>query len=271
MYEESISMSSDIKINYFRYRNEKSVGEEHEIRLSQAYMVFMLEGNVTNTVNGEKITIHPGEALYLPEGTLRGREYQDTCVKYYSVFFSGGDERDTSLITTVFKYKNFPEILWSLSMIEKSYVSRYYNAAEDDRRCRLIFAMLLNFCADVSCRRSHSPYVERIIDYINNNYKSKLTIAEIAEHVHLNPAYCSTLFHEQTGETIGNFIKNFRLDLAKEELHRGKTVRETAESVGFSDPYNFSKWFHKNADMAPSEFRSLTSSRKRTTQKPDSK
>lgn len=248
---------SELTIDYFRYRAPSPVTTIPETVLDEVYMVFMLEGSIDYIVNGKKVTVNAGEAMCLPVGTVRERPHKDAEAKYYSFLLRGADERDLSAIPMIFNHSRNHEILTCLCAIEKAYLARYYSSESrpGDRKCTILTELLLNICANLSDYTSKNPYVDRITEYIRDNYKSKLTIEAIAEHVHLNPSYCSTLFKDETGETIGSFIKNYRLELAKDELERGSTVKTTADAVGFADQYNFSKWFSKNVGMSPSEYR----------------
>lgn len=259
-------MQNKITIDYFRLRAVSPITAINEEILFQAYMVFMLEGEMEYRVDGKSVIISAGEALFLPEGTLRSRPSSAGSAKYYSMLFRGAPEEYASAIPTVFRHDDTPDIITALSMLEKLFFSRFYQSETDpilEKRLSILTELILNLCTSVSAETDKNPYVDKIIAYIRANYKSKLTLHSIAAAVHLNPSYCATLFHKETGETIGSFIKNFRLDIAKDELARGNTVKITAETVGFSDPYNFSKWFSKATGISPSKYRVTHSIEKR--------
>ena len=248
-------MPEDIIVNYFRYRDTKEIARVSEETLTSDYMAFVLEGELSYHINGLHFTVREGEAIYIPRGAQRRRDKAPCPAKYYSIHFSGGDDFDRQRISTLFPYVHTPEIMWCVSMIDSTYSARYCDEEASARRISRLFSLLLDFCAEASSTAPRSKYVDGIIEYIRKNYKTKLKISDIAHHVHLNPAYCSTLFKEETGMTIGEFITKYRLDIARHEITAGGTVREAAEAAGFSDPYNFSKWFHKNTGMPPSEYR----------------
>ncbi len=249
---------STVSIEYFRYRTPNPISGIPETVLDSVYLVFMLEGEMDYTVNGENITLSAGYALCLPEGTLRERPRSDGAAKYYSFLVRGADAEDISAIPIHFRYGRNKHILQCLTAIERSYIERYYSSSvsrSSDRRCAILTELLINICANLKHYSSKNPYIDRITEYIRDNYRGKLSIESIAEYVHLNPSYCSTLFKDETGETIGAFVKSYRLEIAKDELERGNSVKTAAESIGFADQYNFSKWFSKNAGMSPSEYR----------------
>lgn len=265
-YTEEIQMAEKMTIEYFRLRSTSPIQSIEEEPVPQSYLVFMLEGEMEYVVNKKSILIGAGEALYITEGALRARPASPTSAKYYSLLFRGAPEEYTQRIPTVFRHDEIPDIINVLSMIEKLFFSRFYQSETNEiyeKRLGLLTELLLNLCSSAAVSDDKNPYIDRIIDYIRVNYKTKLTLSSIAASVHLNPSYCATLFHKETGDTIGNFIKNFRLDLAKDELARGNTVKLTAETVGFTDPYNFSKWFTKATGISPSKYRATHSVGKR--------
>ncbi len=252
-------MSENISVSYFRYRPADHVTDIPDGVLGDSYLVFVLSGSLTYRMNGVSVSAGAGEALYMPAGTVRGRDRSDSPAKYYSMLFSGGDPADTGRIAGHFTFSDVPEIMWCVSMIDRSSAERYYgNDPPPASRISHLFALLLDFCAEASSDAEHNRYVDAITSYIRENYKSKLKISDIARSVHLNTTYCSTVFRRSTGITIGEFITKFRLNIACEELSAGATVREAGEAVGFADPYNFSKWFRQNTGMPPSDYRLRT-------------
>ncbi len=247
---------SQPKLVYFRYHPEDRIRDLPNVPLEHDNLVFVLDGEITYYIDGEPTTAGGGYALYMKKGMYRRRDESDGVARYYSALIDGGDTRDTDNISTVFQFSGVSGIMWCLSMIDRSVLSPTDEQEIGSRRIVLLTALLLNLCVEASLGTVGSPYVEAAIAYIRENYnKSKLRISDIANYVHLNPSYLSTVFRRKTGTTIGDFITKYRLDIARDELSRGSTVRETGELVGFTDPYNFSKWFRKNAGMPPSEYR----------------
>lgn len=93
-----------------------------------------------------------------------------------------------------------------------------------------------------------SPYIYDIINYIVDNYNTKLRLEDIAHHVHLNPSYMSLIFKEQIGISISDYILKYRLSVAQKLLKNAeaKTISDIALETGFYDAAHFSKAF-KNA------------------------
>lgn len=96
-----------------------------------------------------------------------------------------------------------------------------------------------------------------IKDYISSNYSdSSLSIKDISEHVHLSSSYLCTVFKTETGQTLNQYLTNFRIEKAKQMLSDPRNkVNEIAAQVGYCDCNYFGKTFKKVVGLSPSEYR----------------
>ncbi|MBL8993721.1 MAG: AraC family transcriptional regulator [Spirochaetia bacterium] len=100
-------------------------------------------------------------------------------------------------------------------------------------------------------------YVDRITRFIAVNYGQELSVTQLAAAVGLDRSYLTLLFKKKTGMSLNDYLIHFRMEKAKELLlGPGLSINEISFSVGYSDPYAFSKRFKKITGMNPNEFRS---------------
>ncbi|WP_336775905.1 helix-turn-helix transcriptional regulator [Paenibacillus sp. MMO-58] len=109
-------------------------------------------------------------------------------------------------------------------------------------------------------KQQANPYVNSIqqaIDYIEEHYlDSDLSIKQVAENIHLNPSYLSTLFKKETGETFTGYVTKLKLQEAQVLLRNMDIkISEICQTVGFEDSTYFSSVFKKHFQISPSEFR----------------
>lgn len=105
-----------------------------------------------------------------------------------------------------------------------------------------------------------SNKISEILKYINKNIERKITLEEICEHVHASKYYLCHIFKETTHMTILDYILSRRISIAKKNLiYTDKPLSEIAMSAGFSSFSYFSKIFHDNEGVTPSNFRKLFS------------
>ncbi len=95
------------------------------------------------------------------------------------------------------------------------------------------------------------------IDYINNNYQRDLSLAYMSNLVSKNYNYFSTLFKNHTGFTFTEYLRNVRIEKAKELLKdmNNKAI-DVYTQVGFLDYNHFCKTFTKVVGMSPGVYKS---------------
>ena len=85
-----------------------------------------------------------------------------------------------------------------------------------------------------------------IINYIEQNIRSDITIEELSSYAGYNSQYFIRLFKEKIGMTPHRYIIHYRLKKAKKLLKEKKSISLIAEETGYSDVKSFSRSFKKN-------------------------
>jgi len=97
---------------------------------------------------------------------------------------------------------------------------------------------------------------EFILNYIEKNFDKDLTINDIASAVYISPAYASALFKDSTGRTIGEYLREIRVEKAKIMLaETNKNIEKISASVGYNQLRSFLRVFKSVTGMTPSEYR----------------
>ena len=98
--------------------------------------------------------------------------------------------------------------------------------------------------------------VDRIIAYINDNYRKDISLEELGDIAFMNPKYVCRLIKKETGSNFTDILLTIRIERARQLLRNpDMKTYEVAESVGISDSRYFSKVFKKHTGMTPTEFR----------------
>jgi AraC-like DNA-binding protein len=93
-------------------------------------------------------------------------------------------------------------------------------------------------------------------DYITENYRSNLTLAEVALAVDLHPVYFGQLFTRKARQTLGDFVNDLRVRAAAEALSCGSmALADIAVVNGFYDQSHFSRIFRRKVGVSPGAFR----------------
>jgi len=98
--------------------------------------------------------------------------------------------------------------------------------------------------------------IKLVLKRIEADYRKNLTIEEMANECGYSASHFMRWFKENTGFSFNNYLIEYRLNRAAEELRKGKdTIINIANDVGFDNLSNFNRLFKKRFLMTPSEFR----------------
>jgi len=112
--------------------------------------------------------------------------------------------------------------------------------------------------ADVTTTGGELPAyrVRRVAQYIQENLRRELPLAELSAVVHMSPYHFARLFKRSTGMPPHRFLVRHRIDEACALLAARKVpIAEIARSVGFRTPSHFATTFRRVTGMTPSAYR----------------
>ncbi|MEM9446353.1 MAG: GyrI-like domain-containing protein [Verrucomicrobiota bacterium] len=99
--------------------------------------------------------------------------------------------------------------------------------------------------------------VSQAMNYISENLDRQLSLKEIAQAASFSMFHFHRIFKAVVGETVAEFTRRLRLELAATHLrsNRHATITIIAMDCGFSSSQNFAKAFHQHFGMSPTEYR----------------
>lgn len=97
--------------------------------------------------------------------------------------------------------------------------------------------------------------IKKILSYIEENYKNKITLKDISGHIHLCESECTRLFKRHMNTTLFSFLQEYRIERSLEYLKTGEAISDVARVVGFEDSNYYSKVFTKIKGCSPREYR----------------
>lgn len=101
-------------------------------------------------------------------------------------------------------------------------------------------------------------FLERAMRVVKENYKNPdFEVGDFINEMGISKSLLNKKMQCLTGQSAGQFIRNYRLNLARELLLKNKVNRtmnisEIAYAVGFNDPKYFTRCFTKHFNVTPS-------------------
>ncbi|OGW50998.1 MAG: hypothetical protein A2078_06665 [Nitrospirae bacterium GWC2_57_9] len=100
--------------------------------------------------------------------------------------------------------------------------------------------------------------VQLAVRFINDHYKTAISLDDAAREVGVSPAHFSRIFKKAMGLSYHVYLNNRRIAKAQNLLRTSAmSAAEIALTVGFADATGFGRIFKKLTGRTPSEYRNL--------------
>ena len=94
-------------------------------------------------------------------------------------------------------------------------------------------------------------------DYFDGNMQLTLglpTVQFCADKLCMSSNYFGDMIKKTTGDTASNYIRQYIIQRAKNELATGESIARVAYGLGFEYPQHLSRMFKKQTGMTPSDY-----------------
>ncbi|MGG4555393.1 AraC family transcriptional regulator [Paenibacillus sp. FSL W8-0186] len=260
-FNETFQSQMDLSLLFFGMEECLS-GHAWGPGLRDCYIIhYVLEGAGRFHLGGQTYELQSGDGFLIPPDTLVHYEADTASPWTYSwIGFRGLHVKSLlqraglSLVSPIFQTN---------SRLFKTFYNDLAAARLERGGDVLIQSIVYRMMAElISCspdaalepKASHSKevYVSKAIEWIERSYSQKITVMDIARSVGLDRTYLSGLFKAQFGVSLQTFLLEYRMNRAIELLRNPElTISDVSRSVGYTDPFLFSKMFKKVTGHSP--------------------
>lgn len=113
-------------------------------------------------------------------------------------------------------------------------------------------AIAIRLSPDEQCAEVN-PMFAKILEYIEKNISSNLTLDEISSELYVSTSYLHSAFRQFLNITPKKYVSLKRLTLAQNYLRQGEIATDIYEKCGYSDYSAFYRAYTKHFGYPPSE------------------
>ena len=136
--------------------------------------------------------------------------------------------------------------------------SRIQNIIENNERVKKSLNRSVEADRQDTAQKNKKPFMERATEILEQNYmNSEFGIAEFADAIGMSKSLLLKRLNAEAGQSTGQFIRNYRLSMAKKlilENRANRNITEIAYKVGFNDPKYFTRCFTRQYGKSPSTY-----------------
>ncbi len=242
---------------HFRERPEGS---------SQSILIYNVDGYGYIKIAGNEHVLPPDHFFIIPQNIPHS--YSADKENPWSIYWIHIEGRKSKFISNSFcqatpversdtsrindRLELFGEIFQCLEMGYGIEILEYVNLCLP--RLLATFTHLKQY-RSVNETKTNDP-VSRVIHFMLENLKKKITLKQLAKVVHLSDSYFSRLFLSRTGFSPIDYFNRLKIQQSCRLLdNKELSIADVAREVGFEDQFYFSRMFKKVMNQSPKEYR----------------
>lgn len=242
---------------FLEYLPEETTGKKEEVKKIPSFAMIpyysLRDGNIEGVMSC-KALIDSVDGDQLSGDELLNKKFLFVSSTTMAAFFAMQGGMDTE----------------AAQALKNLYIGRMDDCKTIDAIDELHTIMFLDFTrkvqeakvAEVSGNGEEEPKAKisrsimRAMEYIRANLHTKLLLKEIGKAVSLSPNYLATRFHEETGSTVQDYVRDQRVAVAAEMLKESDySLSEIAKGLGFGSNSHFIKVFREQKGITPKQYR----------------
>jgi AraC family transcriptional regulator len=91
--------------------------------------------------------------------------------------------------------------------------------------------------------------------FVARHFAGPLSLTGVAQHVGVHPVHLARTFRAVYRTSFASYVRELRIDFAREQLAGAAPLSEIAAAAGFYDQSHFSRCFKRHLGMTPAAYR----------------
>ena len=220
----------------------------------QGFTCLLLQGAYVERVGRRTTPVRPYQSFYHPPGLAHSlavcaRGMRALMIEFDRSLFVATDAADHELSEV--RHTSRPDLVRKMLGLFES-IDSFLPLEIESRAVDLVSVIV------AAAKRPHisSRTIRAARDFVLDNYRSNVTLAEVAKAIGVHPVYLSHAFVNTLKQTLGDYVNDLRVRSAAESLSSSDLpLAEIAVGNGFYDQSHFTRVFRVKVGMTPGAFR----------------
>ncbi len=241
--------------------------------------IYIKSGHMSYHINGQTVELHEGDCLMVNSRQLhygfsdKHDESFYLCILFQpSMLFGSHVSRERYvdafcdvapdyylLRSGTASADAVTEILLDIDNQKKAEHTYHYVLQQYELFLKLWKLTLTFPTAEALAHTDNDPDLKtqrKMVSFIKNNYGENISLDDIAAAGNVSRSKCCKLFKKYSNETPGNYLNEYRLEIASYLLtHSKESITTIALTCGFNHLSYFSKCFYEKYGVNPSKVR----------------
>jgi len=237
--------------------------------LPENFLFYCVDGHGWYQIGDQRYEVSPNEFFILPQNVEHayGSHAGDPWSIYW-IHFGGDSLKEFNQIKAVQKHfkpfyiKDSGDILPIFTKIYKTLELGYsIDNLLFANMCLSHFLTLFVYNSRhyvTPVQNDKTDCVDNAILYMQEHINENISLNELSSQYNYSVSRFSNLFKQKTGYAPIDYFVQMKMQKACQQLDfTNKSIKDIAFSMGFDDPYYFSKRFSTMIGMSPKKYRSL--------------
>lgn len=232
--------------------NSRSV---KNIQIDYFNMIYLMHGTgelIDDT--GKRTKLYPGCVIFREPFKTHSIERTSE----WLVFYANAGTCVWEMMRTLGMLSNDPVLYVGSSNEIRSMLFEYVTQFDSEKDSYLLvprFIELVYRVRTLSAKINHSDSASDIWAEILEYCKVGMSVADIAAKLHINSETLRKQFRVRYGCSISKYRQLLRIELAKQGLLDGKSVKELANELGYCDEYALSHQFKTIVGISATQYK----------------
>jgi AraC-like DNA-binding protein len=236
--------------------------------LPENFLFYCVDGTGWYSIGKQRFEVAPNEFFILPQNVEHSYgSSEDNPWSIYWIHFGGESLpmfNEMSVVQKHFKPEHVKDKGDILSLFSK--ICKTLELGYSIDNLMFVNMCLYQFISLFLYNSKHYPvehqgrvdFVDTVILFMQQQINENITLKELCSHFNYSPSRFSSLFKKKTGYAPIDYFIQMKMQKASQQLDfTDRSIKDIALSMGFDDPYYFSKRFRKVIGVSPQKYRLL--------------